>query len=753
MSYGAQIHSGPRFRYNVFMLRIQYFVYIPSIVGLTIVVLVLLAKNFRKKSILTFALMSATVLIWLICQLVADTTSNTELSLFFLRMGYLFSVFIPFWFLLFCRTFAHEKNRLVDVATLIALAPPIVLSLFSLSEANLSAISLQPWGAQIEKTGPIYTITLVYFIVYILVSLIYLGRQAKKVDPAKHNQIRFIIYGISIAAFLNLFSSYILVLLGLSEYSVLLGTVILPTFLVVVAIAILRHKLFDIRIIVVRSVAFLLSVALLALLYGLLAFQLVSRVLPKDASNLTLQIIYTLLAIVLAFTFQPIRRFFERVSNAVFYRDRYDSQELITKIGRILASEIQLDSLSNKVVSVLKEKIKIDKAEIVVFNHRGVLYRNNAFTYDRHVIVEQDLRKLGNLMVVADDLSGGDRKALMQKYRISVSLALRTSEEFLGYLLLGEKKSGDIYNNEDIRSLKIIANELSVGLQNAKAFAEIQAFNETLQAKVNDATKRLRHANSELKELDEAKDEFISIASHQLRTPLTTVKGYASMISEGDFGKLSAKQKEPVTEILDGSERMNRLVGDLLNVSRIQAGKFYIDTVELDFEQLVAGEVKQLEQLAKSKKVELVYKPPTKKIAPMMLDQNKTEQAVMNLIDNAIHYSASPGGGHVQVSLEVHGNEVVFLVRDDGIGVPRDKQAKLFTKMFRADNAKEVRPDGTGLGLYLVKRVVEDEGGHVVFASEPSKGSTFGFRLPIGGVPKELQQKAKSIAKHVHLSV
>jgi signal transduction histidine kinase len=419
-----------------------------------------------------------------------------------------------------------------------------------------------------------------------------------------------------------------------------------------------------------------------------------------------------------------------------------------------LASEIELDALCQKVIHELTNSLKIDKAEIVVFNHHGVLYRNNAFTYEHHEIVERDLRKLGRLMIVADDISGGVRKQIMQKYGVSVSFALRTSEQFLGYLLLGEKKSGDIYNAEDLQTLKIIANELSVGIQNAKAFAEIQAFNQTLQAKVNDATKRLRHANEELKELDQAKDEFISIASHQLRTPLTTIKGYASMIDEGDFGKLSSKTKEPLKEILDGSERMNRLVGDLLNVSRIQAGKFFIDATEVDMPELVASEVKQLEQLAKAKNVELVYVEPKTKLAPMMLDLNKTQQAAMNLIDNAIHYSAPPsGGGHVQVSLEVHGNEVVFLVRDDGIGVPKDKQSKLFTKMFRADNAKEVRPDGTGLGLYLVKRVVEDQGGQIVFASEPGKGSTFGFRLPLTGVPKELQQKAKSIAKHVHLSV
>ena len=302
----------------------------------------------------------------------------------------------------------------------------------------------------------------------------------------------------------------------------------------------------------------------------------------------------------------------------------------------------------------------------------------------------------------------------------------------MGYLILTEKQSGSTYNSQDIKTIKIISNELSVALENAKAFMEIQNFNETLQDRINKATKSLQKANAQLKELDEAKDEFISMASHQLRTPLTTVKGYVSMLDEGDFGKLTNEQKQSVDLALDGSNRMARLIDDLLNVSRMEAGKFYIEPTKVDLIKLVQEEINLLQTMAKSKKVSLSAKLHINKLHALNLDENKTRQVVMNLIDNAIHYSEPPkGGGRVEVSLAEKESEVVFKVIDNGIGVPKDQQSKLFTKMFRARNAKEIRPDGTGLGLFLVKRVVEDQGGRLIFESKPGQGSVFGFAMPI----------------------
>jgi signal transduction histidine kinase len=152
--------------------------------------------------------------------------------------------------------------------------------------------------------------------------------------------------------------------------------------------------------------------------------------------------------------------------------------------------------------------------------------------------------------------------------------------------------------------------------------------------------------------------------------------------------------------------------------------------------------------MAKSQKVIIRYKAPTKAIPLINLDENKTRQVVMNILDNAIHYSQPPkGGGVVEVSLLHSGGSVSYIVKDNGIGVPRDQQSMLFTKMFRAKNAKDMRPDGTGLGLYMVKRVVEDQGGKVLFESKYGKGSLFGFKIPVHNhieIDAKAQAKLKS---------
>ncbi|HMS91873.1 MAG TPA: ATP-binding protein, partial [Candidatus Saccharibacteria bacterium] len=395
-------------------------------------------------------------------------------------------------------------------------------------------------------------------------------------------------------------------------------------------------------------------------------------------------------------------------------------------------------------------EMKIDKGEIVVFGEKQLFYENNIFKKDGDEISQRELRKLGRTMVEYESLQYGERKDLMSEYGISISMPLKTGDKFMGYLLLANKKSGDIYTTEDMKVLEVIGSELSVAVQNALSYKEIQLFSETLAERVRQRTAQLKNANDQLKILDQAKDEFISMASHQLRTPLTTVKGYASMLDEGDFGKLSKEQREPVQLALDGANRMARLIDDLLNVSRMDANRFFLEVADVDMTKVVAEEITQLQSIAESKDVKLNYISPKEKIPEIRLDENKTRQVIMNLVDNAIHYSQPPkGGGEVNVSFELDGDHVVFIVKDNGIGVPVKVQNKLFTKMFRANNAKELRPDGTGLGLYLVKRVVQDEGGKLIFESVEGKGSTFGFTLPISGVPKTVEAQSRKIGAKV----
>jgi signal transduction histidine kinase len=236
--------------------------------------------------------------------------------------------------------------------------------------------------------------------------------------------------------------------------------------------------------------------------------------------------------------------------------------------------------------------------------------------------------------------------------------------------------------------------------------------------------RRLSESNAKLRALDEAKDDFVSMASHQLRTPLTSVKGYISMVLEGDAGKITPAQAKLLTQAFYSSQRMVYLIADLLNVSRLRTGKFVIDSAPVNLANVVSEELEQLKETAANRRLKIIYDKP-KNFPELMLDETKIRQLIMNFADNAIYYT--PAGGKITLKLAETPATVELRVIDNGIGVPRSEQPHLFTKFYRAGNARKARPDGTGLGLFMAKKVIVAQGGALIFESKEGKGSTFGF--------------------------
>lgn len=312
--------------------------------------------------------------------------------------------------------------------------------------------------------------------------------------------------------------------------------------------------------------------------------------------------------------------------------------------------------------------------------------------------------------------------------RVQVIARLTRGQPSLGFIFVGKKRGAGNYTASELLFLRALADEASLAISNVNRFVEIQEFNDRLTNEVNQATSEIRAQNKKLQELDQVKNEFISMASHQLRTPLTSVKGYISMVLEGDAGKVTPMQKKLLEEAFTSSERMVHLIGDFLNVSRLQSGKFMLETHETNLAEVIKQEVDGMRQIARSHGVTISYRQPN--IFPtLVVDEGKLRQVMMNFIDNAIFYS--PDNTSVTVSANVEDGMAVVRVIDHGMGVPKSAQKKLFSKFFRAENARLQRPDGTGVGLYLAKRIIDEHGGSIIFESKEGKGSTFGFRLPI----------------------
>lgn len=228
-------------------------------------------------------------------------------------------------------------------------------------------------------------------------------------------------------------------------------------------------------------------------------------------------------------------------------------------------------------------------------------------------------------------------------------------------------------------------------------------------------------------EVDKMKSEFISIASHQLRTPLTAIKTYSHLIYDGYAGPIKDDQKDFLEQIINSTDTMNELITNLLNVSRIELGKFKLEVIELSLVNKLESVISELKPAANEKKVKIIFEKPDSD-AVVRTDRFLAREVFTNLISNAIKYTHE--GDTIRVSLEDKEDAYRFSVSDNGMGIPLAAQRKIFTKFYRAPNAIAQESDGTGLGLYLIRLIAEALKAKVWFISAEGKGSTFYFSLP-----------------------
>jgi PAS domain S-box-containing protein len=239
----------------------------------------------------------------------------------------------------------------------------------------------------------------------------------------------------------------------------------------------------------------------------------------------------------------------------------------------------------------------------------------------------------------------------------------------------------------------------------------------------------ISHDISREKTVERMKSEFVSISAHQLRTPLAAIKWTLTMLLDGDAGPLGQKQKEMLEKTQISNERMIRLVNDLLDVSRIEEGRnAYKFTLE-DIEPIVEILFKSYKGEAERRQIHYEFKRPFSKMPKILIDSEKIKLAVQNLIENAIRYCRA--GDKVTVALKYDKKEIEVAVSDTGIGVPQEQQKRIFTKFFRSENALRLETEGSGLGLFISKNIVESHKGRIWFESAENKGSTFHIAIPI----------------------
>lgn len=281
-----------------------------------------------------------------------------------------------------------------------------------------------------------------------------------------------------------------------------------------------------------------------------------------------------------------------------------------------------------------------------------------------------------------------------------------------------------------LRKIQASCEEIQAGNWDTKI--EIKSKNEigALAATFNAMLKQLRNSREREKLIERMKTEFVSLTAHQLRTPLSAIKWSLGMVLEEEMGQLTTEQKNLLQKTYQSNERMIYLINDLLNVARIEEGKFLYRLSPARLEEITKSVVENIEQKIKFKNIDFRLQKPARGLPTIKADVEKIEVAIYNLLNNAINYT--PVGGQITIALSKYGaEEVLFRIQDTGVGIPKDEQKQIFLKFFRGSNVRRGEVSGTGLGMFITKNIIEAHGGKIWFESEENKGTTFYFTLPI----------------------
>ena len=324
-----------------------------------------------------------------------------------------------------------------------------------------------------------------------------------------------------------------------------------------------------------------------------------------------------------------------------------------------------------------------------------------------------------------------------------VALPIFVENEVIGVINFGLAKNKGEITDQELQMMRALADQMGIIIRNVRLYEAVKGY-----------SKKLEEANEYLEELDKTKSEFISIASHQFRSPLTGIKGYLAMLLDGDFGALDEKKKSVMAQMLDSAERLIRLINVFLNVSRIEAGRLHLDKRETHIEEVIKSVITEMIQPAKKKGLELEFHEPKEKIVPFMADPDKLRDVILNFVDNAIKYTPSgkvwvgtrlaPRPKQLQDKIQDSSSKiqdassksqdsgVVVRINDTGMGLDPEDAKKLFDKFSRVKGIAQVNPDGSGLGLYITKKLSEAHGGGVWVESKgKGKGSSFCLWVPV----------------------
>lgn len=680
---------------------------------------------------------------WLIGSFMMFASYNTSQIIFWDRFIYLGVVFWPslqYHFGL-AITFSSKRRQIyLGLAYLIS----FIFLILSRTDYFVKDVFFYKWGY--HTVAQFYHhLFILFFLVYTSLFLVILFKKYKKdKNRLEKKRVKYFVFGfmaLNIMGGIGFFPAY-----GIVVFPIALAAPLI--FSIIISYAIVYFGLMDVKLIARRYFVYTLSLALvLSPIYIFLFY--IKQFLPGYLFLISLPLL------VFAFPiFYRVKQYFYRLSNKYFFSSLYDANEVIFELNNGLRSSLDISQIFSSTVDVLRQAFNSKAIAVIYYNDKekswstlynyGFNFKSSQIKWDYCLFKKSFLdNKPLSINTIAHLLRKKNHDVLVGLRHLNIQLLVPIkikNGRLSSVMIFGPKESNESYNDRDNQVLESIAAQIGISLENALLYKKMTEFNISLKKEVVKATKKLKEQNESLKQLDKAKSEFIGIASHQLRTPLTGIRWFNELLLKNREKNLNNKQINFLNQINESNQRMIKLVNDLLDVSHIETGrKFEVVLGEFKIAEIIQDVIQENAFLINNKKLKINNQIPTDLV--IFADRDKIRQVLLNLLSNATKYSAE--GKTITFSASRHKNQATICVADQGIGIPERQQKNIFSKFFRASNASLQNSNGTGLGLYIAREVVRAHDGELWFESKEGRGSNFCFSLPLGQdkAPKVIKRK------------
>lgn len=729
-----------------------------NIVGLLLLTTVVIRNSLRDKLASVFFVMGVLMFMWVDFAYAARVIGQSNIPLAELCLRIAWVATPPFFAYLYLIT-VHMVRQVGQLSLLnkLFVAGALVLSLATaFTDFIIEGVDFSSGNLDIVYGSGFYPF-LGIISLYIGATLIPIF--TAKVEEHRKKRVRIFIAGVAIFYTANLIFNITLPVFFGVTHLYYFGDYSLIFLLGLTAYAIIRHRLLDIRTIIFRAVAFASLTTLFFVTYGIGTYGVLSYLAQFNVSIAIQSVMATATMALAVPSYRYFRTVLSKVTDRFFFQNKVNYQKALATIGKELSGTIDINQVSDSVLHAMKEFVRVRKTIIMLWDEERLEYvptstqgveQFQVTVPSGHPLIHwlREHKAVAIKDEIRTSLEGGDLPEQVQgkeEYLIetfewldaAVVIPLFVHQELTGLILLGEKLSGEQFSQEDVDFLEAFSPQAATALENARLYQQSLEFNERLRKEVEAATKELAQANIQLKNLDKAKSEFLSIASHQLYTPLTALRGYISMLKEGDFGEINEKQ-EPVLDILQKSaSRLIDLIKNLLDISRIESGRLELNLESISVIDLSRELVADLMPNAINKNLKLEFHEPSARVANVVADRERLRQVMLNFIDNAIKYTPA---GRIDVRVYKQENHICFAVKDTGKGIKHEDIAKLFNKFMRVGGASRFHTEGTGLGLYVARQIISEHHGEVhVDSPGEGLGSTFTMLIPAEGSERSLK--------------